>query len=324
MSRRVRLPLESGGGGLPARANLMLPVRHLQSRRSPTSHLQSSSGQRSISRPSHPTSTATPLCAHRTSRRSRAPSLQIYSPIRPSRASFVHPSYPLAPRLSYDLPAQAHATYVTQDNAYYAHVTNRFVSSEWAGEGGTQDVGAWPAVGTHMHWNPVLQARADQVARWVFGVSEKEEVPQFVSVHIRHGECALSNPLSKAMILTNRDATMLAGDFLDFCPKPPAPPSPSPDPQISLPPESAAGPPTQSPPPLEQAKPTCLSGALFHAAVTAQQTTLWRESGSSVRNVLFTTDDEDDNFLAVLEGEYGWRRVREEVSLRVRAEWGDW
>ena len=185
-------------------------------------------------------------------------------------------------------------------------------------------MGAWPAVGTHMHWNPVLQARADQVARWVFGVGEKEEVPQFVSVHIRHGESTRRYPRRlRRLQLTNCDATSLAGDFLDFCPKPPAPPSPSSDPQISLPPDAAA-PPTSTSPLSEKAKPTCLSAALFHAAVTAQQTTLWHESGSSVRNVLFTTDDEDDEFLAVLEGEFGWRRVREEVSLRIRAEWGDW
>jgi hypothetical protein len=87
-----------------------------------------------------------------------------------------------------------------------------------------------------------------------------------------------------------------------------------------LTPEQIAANMTVPPPP----KPTCLSAALFDEAVTVQQTALWHETGISVRNVLFTTDDEDEEFLHELEFVFGWRRVKEDISLRIRREWGDW
>lgn len=52
--------------------------------------------------------------------------------------------------------------------------------------------------------------------------------------------------------------------------------------------------------------------------------TLWHETGSSMRRVLFTTDDMYPDFLHELEVDYGWKRVTDEMSLRIRREWGDW
>lgn len=114
--------------------------------------------------------------------------------------------------------------------------------------------------------------------------------------------------------VTDESSVTVTGDFLGFCPNvqnysPPV-----------LTPEQIAANMTVPPPP----KPTCLSARLFDEAVTSQQTALWHETGTSVRNVLFTTDDEDEEFLHELEFVFGWRRVKEETSLRIRREWGDW
>ncbi|KAL1741194.1 hypothetical protein HDZ31DRAFT_67174 [Schizophyllum fasciatum] len=50
---------------------------------------------------------------------------------------------------------------------------------------------AWNAVAAHMHWEPKLQALADSYLRKTFGVSEHDDVPPFISLHIRRADFAV-------------------------------------------------------------------------------------------------------------------------------------
>jgi len=48
------------------------------------------------------------------------------------------------------------------------------------------------------------------------------------------------------------------------------------------------------------------------------------ETGKSVDQVLITTDETDPEFLKEITEKRGWKMVSEELSLRIRREWGDW
>lgn len=110
----------------------------------------------------------------------------------PELAAFVHPASPLfqphvaALNLSAEPLPTAHVVVI--DNLYYAvtHV-GHFCVGEWAGYPGLREVGAWPAVGRFMHFTSALEDLGKEVAREIFDVLPGQDLPPFISVHIRHG-----------------------------------------------------------------------------------------------------------------------------------------
>ncbi|KAL7410112.1 hypothetical protein BDY24DRAFT_418231 [Mrakia frigida] len=193
----------------------------------------------------------------------------------PTLTSYLHPDSPIIQPYLQAINGTVASLPSTKiacvDNLYYASVSI-FVSNEWAGEAGFE-VGAWPAVGRHMHWNPELRARGETVRRWLFGVSEWEEPVDFISVHIRHG------------------------DFLGSCP-------------LSTPDSDIV--------------PLCRSSDQYAYAVASMQSAILRQTGKTIKEVFVATDETDALFLHELTVVRRWKLVDEQLSLRIRRDWGDW
>ncbi|KAL7410456.1 hypothetical protein BDY24DRAFT_417997 [Mrakia frigida] len=88
------------------------------------------------------------------------------------------------------------------------------------------------------------------------------------------------------------------GDFLRYCPPPP--------------------------PPNSTTVQHCWSSAQYAYAVETLKKSIFWETGKSIDQVLFTTDEMDPKFLREITEKRGWKTVNEELSMRIRREWGDW
>lgn len=189
--------------------------------------------------------------------------------------------------------------------------------SEWDGEYGPE-VGAWPSVGREMRWSEDLERKGRIVARRLFGQADQGEghdeemeweMPAYVAVHIRHGASVRSPSLllrfapARCWLIHDAFAISTTGDFinLDECPE--------------LSPSNTT---TTIPP-------SCLPASSYIALVAeVQHHLLQLDPPRVVDRVVFTTDETNPTFLAELEAQIGWVRVKEELSAEIREMWGDW
>jgi len=84
------------------------------------------------------------------------------------------------------------------DWLYYLGLDRSF---EWEHEYAPQ----WQLIAKHMHWNPKLEAVADDYLRRHFGVSANEAVPPFIAVHARRDDFADGCPGRNTSCLPNYD-----------------------------------------------------------------------------------------------------------------------
>ena len=63
---------------------------------------------------------------------------------------------------------------------YVGEVQNFEFNYEWSP--------AWRFAGTHAHWTSRMVSLAEEALRSVFGINEQEEIPRFISIHVRHGD----------------------------------------------------------------------------------------------------------------------------------------
>lgn len=74
---------------------------------------------------------------------------------------------------------------VAVDSVYWCRTDpeRRNLHAEWH-----QGEGAWLNVGIHMRWQPGLVRLADDFLRHMFDLGARDELPQFMAIHIRRGD----------------------------------------------------------------------------------------------------------------------------------------
>ncbi|KZV74816.1 hypothetical protein PENSPDRAFT_625212 [Peniophora sp. CONT] len=85
-------------------------------------------------------------------------------------------------------PSKEHGVTLPPDEHLACFDYLYYSASTTADEFYTEISPAWRFVATHMHFTPELQNLADGYLRRMFGVTEDEDIPQYITIHARRGD----------------------------------------------------------------------------------------------------------------------------------------